>query len=132
MYEAIGGHEEQLARVLELTRSARESAQVGDWSLAVALESERRPLLQTLFAQPIAPEARVRLVAAIREILASDAGLIALAAAGRNETAEESRKIRRGRKAAQAYAAAGKPGARNLPRPGKTLPLAGAPMARND
>ena len=129
MFELINTQEEQLARVLELTRSARESAQAGDWSMVVALEAERRPLLRTLFAQPFPPQARARVAAAIREILTSDAGLIALASAGRNETAVETRRLRRSRSAAAIYAAAGNYGSRRLPQTGKSLPLNGAVSA---
>ena len=71
---------------------------------------------------------RLRVAEAIREILASDAGLIALAAKGRNEAAEESRRMRRGRKAAAAYLAAGSFGARRLPPGGNGLPPAQPPM----
>jgi len=129
MFELISNWEEQLARVLELTRSARESAQAGDWSMVCALEGERRPLLRALFAHPFPPQARTRIAAAIREILTSDAGLIALASAGRNETAAETRKVRRSRNAAAIYAAAGNFGSRRLPQAGKSLPLNGAVSA---
>jgi|KBSSwiStaDraftv2_1062776.scaffolds.fasta_scaffold2691849_1 hypothetical protein len=129
MFEPINSQEEQLARVLELTRSARESAHAGDWSMVVALEAERRPLLRTLFAQPFPREARSRVAAAIREILTSDAGLIALASAGRNETADETRRVRRSRNAAAIYAANGNFGSRRLPQAGKSLPLNGAASA---
>ncbi len=129
MYDAVKHHEQQLERILELTRSGRESAQAADWTAVVAFERERRPLIRSLFAEPIPAPMRMRVAAAIREILASDAALIAVAAAGRNDTAAESRKLRRGRNAAAAYVAAGKFSARSLPHAGRNLPLGGASVA---
>ena len=129
MYDAVKHHEQQLDRILELTRTGRESAQAGDWTAVVAFERERRPLIRALFAEPIPVQMRTRVAAAIREILASDAALIAVAAAGRNDTAAESRKVRRGRNAAAAYVAAGRLGARNLPLAGKSPPLNRAAIA---
>jgi hypothetical protein len=125
MYDPVTHHEQQLERILELTRTGRESAHAGDRTAVVAFERERRPLIRALFAEPIPVQMRVRIAAAIREILASDAALIAVAAAGRNDTAAESRKLRRGRSAAAAYVAAGRLSARKLPLAGKSLPLDG-------
>jgi hypothetical protein len=122
-------HEQQIERILELTRCAHESAQAGDWTAVVAFERERRPLIRACFAQPLPAEARSRAAAVIREILASDASLIAIASAGRNETAAESRKLRRTRNAAAAYAAARRLGVTNLPPAGKGLPVTGAVSA---
>jgi hypothetical protein len=113
----------RIARILELTRAAKERARAGDWTSAVAIEAERRPLIHDFFARPLPTEARGRVAAAIREILASDAGLIALAAAGRSAAAAESSKLRHGRKATAAYAANGMRGAQSLPRAGKELPF---------
>jgi hypothetical protein len=122
-----GSQVEQAAmieRMLALTRSARERAQAGDWNAVVALEAERRPLIRSFFAAPLPAQGRVRVASAIREMLSSDAGLIALAAAGRDEAAAESRKLRRGRAATAAYAATGTRQVRSLPQAGKNVPPA--------
>ena len=128
MSQRYHGRDPQIERILELTRAARERAEAGDWQSAVACERERRPLLSEYFASPPPVQGRVRVAEAIREILASDAGLIALAAKGRNEAAEESRRMNRGRRATAAYLAAGAFGARRLPSGGNGLPPAHLPM----
>jgi hypothetical protein len=123
MHETTDDCNARIARILELTRAAKERARAGDWGSAVAIEAERRPLIRSFFAQPLPGDARGRVATAIREILASDAGLIALAAAGRSAAAAESTKLRHGRRAAAAYAANGTRGAQALPRTGKELPF---------
>ena len=128
MFDSFHERERQIERILELTRAARERAEEGDWKAAVTLEGERRPLIREYFASPLPIQGRVRVAEAIREILASDAGLIALAAKGRNEAAEESRRMRRGRTAKAAYLAHGAFGARRLPSGGNNLPPAQGPM----
>ena len=114
--------EVELERMLALTRAARQAAEAGEWQAAVAHELERRPLIRSYFARPVPPAARARVAAAIREMLACDAGLIALASQTRGEVVAESRKLRRGRKAAAAYVTAGNYDARHLPLIGKPLP----------
>jgi hypothetical protein len=128
MYDRSHDRERQIERILELTRAARERAEQRDWPSAVACERQRRPLISEYFASPLPVKGRVRVAEAIREILASDAGLIALAAKGRNEAAEESNRLRRGRKATAAYLAAGSYSARRLPAGGNGLPPAQPPM----
>ena len=66
---------------------------------------------------------RAQVAAAIREILSSDAGLIALAAAGRNDAANESRRLRRGSSATAAYTATRTIRVRDLPQAGNDGPL---------
>jgi hypothetical protein len=114
--------EVEIERILALTRAARQAAEAGDWNTALAHELERRPLIRSYFAQPVSPAARTRVAAAIREMLSCDAGLIALAAKTRGEVLEETRRLRRGRKATAAYVAAGNYSARRLPPVGKALP----------
>ena len=128
MFDRSHERERQIERILELTRGARERAEEGDWEAAVALEGERRPLIREYFTSPLPMHGRVRVAAAIREILSSDAGLIALAAKGRNEAAEESRRMQHGRRAKAAYLAHGAFGARRLPPGGNGLPPGHAPM----
>ena len=122
--------EVEMERILALTRAARQAAERGDWGAAVAHELERRPLIRGYFAQPVSAAARSRVATAIREMLSSDAGLIALASKTRGEVLEESRRLRRGRKATAAYIAAGNYTARRLPPVGKPLPPAASGPVR--
>ena len=117
-------HESIIERILALTRRARERAQADDWDAAVAAEGERRPLLHALFDEPVPAALRNRVAAAIREVLASDAGLIALAAAGRGMAAAESRQLRRGRTATALYADTAARRVNGLPYGGNRSPLA--------
>jgi hypothetical protein len=90
---------------LEMSRRMAELGDAEDWDAVIALEPERRLLLEQAFATHAPADEFV--AERVRAILDLDKRLMARSIAARDRVAEELGRSSRGRKAAGAYHAAG-------------------------
>jgi hypothetical protein len=91
-----------IERLRGLTQDLLERAQSGDWDGAVALESERRPLLYSVFGD-VAPGTHSRHQSLLSEILTADREIMQLAQQRRDEVGGLLRQVGHGRSALKAY-----------------------------
>ncbi len=91
--------------VLEKSQAMLVLAKEGEWRSLIALEEERRPILESLFnhSSSAAVDAG-RLSVAIKQLMAIDQEITALSVAGREVAVSELRKLSKSRKAASLYA----------------------------
>ena len=93
-----------LNEALDMSRQMADLSEAGDWDAVIALEPERRALLERAFATHAPAD---QLVAdRVRAILDIDKDLMARSVEARDRVAEELGRSTRGRKAANAYHAA--------------------------
>lgn len=91
-----------ITRLRGLTQDLLNSARAGDWDAAVVIETERRPLLYTIFGE-VAPGTHIRHQALLNEILAVDREIMQLAQQRRVELGGLLRQVGNGRAALKAY-----------------------------
>ncbi|MCG6966525.1 MAG: flagellar protein FliT [Chromatiaceae bacterium] len=89
---------------LDMSRRMAELGDAGDWDGVIALEPERRGLLEQAFATHAPVDEFV--TERVRAILDLDKRLVAQSIAARDQIAEELGQHNKGRKAANAYHAA--------------------------
>lgn len=90
--------------ILDLTATIGDRAMAGEWEEVIALDAERRLMLESFFASPPTRDEMVRQVdQGIRAILASDRMVMDLAHGMQQAIGEEMRTFRRGHEAAGAY-----------------------------
>lgn len=80
-----------------------ELAQTGQWDAVTEREVQRRALLEELFQTAPPADLAPQLEAAARAVLASDARLLELAQAERDQLSEHLKSLGQGRRAMQAY-----------------------------
>lgn len=93
----------RLDSLLSLTRELLGCAQAGDWERAMALESERRPLIRAAFTTEKPAGCDAERQAVIREILDTDQMVMALARRQRDDLQAQLRELGQGRSALHAY-----------------------------
>lgn len=89
--------------LLAMTHELLAQARAGDWSAALELQQQRRPLLESYFQSHPEPMDRHALADGIRVMLALDAEVARLASAQRDEVERESRASHLAGAAAQVY-----------------------------
>lgn len=95
-----------LNEALDMSRRMADLGQAGDWDAVIALESERRTLLEQAFATHAPAD---QLVAdRVQAILDIDKDLMARSVEARDRVAAEIERSSKGRKAANAYRSAGR------------------------
>lgn len=91
-----------VTRLRALTQELLGCAQCGDWDAAVAIETERRPLLYSVFGA-VTPGTHVQHQALLNEILSADREIMQLAQQRRDELGGHLRQVGHGRSALKAY-----------------------------
>lgn len=91
-----------IARLRGLTQDLLGCAHSGDWDAAVAIETERRPLLYSVYSD-VAPGTHIQHRALLEEILAADREIMQLAQQRRDELGGLLRQVGHGRSALKAY-----------------------------
>lgn len=89
--------------LLAMTHELLAQARAGDWSAALTLQQQRRPLLESYFQTHPEPMDRQVLAQGIRVMLALDAEVAKLASAHRDEVSREARASHLAGAAAQVY-----------------------------
>lgn len=92
-----------LEQILELNDEFLEAVSSCDWPAATALEGRRRTLLAELLSGPIEPEARTRIVAALRDMLQSDRSLVRNLGKARDHCSHRIFQMQLGRHATSSY-----------------------------
>lgn len=95
---------ESVVQLRAMTQQLLDSARAGEWEVAAAIESERRPLLYLVFGQ-VEQGTHARHRALLNEILAADREIIQRAQSCREELADMLRRTGTGRAAVRAYGA---------------------------
>ena len=95
--------EQRINRLRSLSAELLELAQAGQWDAVTELESQRRAVLETLFQTAPPADLALQLESAARATLASDARLLELAQAERDQLSEHLKSLGQGRRAVQAY-----------------------------
>lgn len=93
---------QDIERLRGLTRELLKCAESGDWDGAVAIETERRPLLYSVFSE-VAPGTHLQRQALLNEILVADREIMQLAQRHREELGGLLRQVGQGRSALKAY-----------------------------
>jgi len=94
----------QLDDIVQLCADIDNAVQKADWDVAGKLLSRRHQLVESVFAEPPATTADAEELKTIAEqVMAFDRELMPMADAARGEAAEELKKLRRGREAAEVY-----------------------------
>jgi hypothetical protein len=101
--ENLPDRAELLAGLRTLSKEMLDSAKAGEWEAVVKQEAQRYSLLDTLFAQPAPPTVVAAIAACIREVLASDNTVLALAREARGKLVQQLVHLAQGRKACLAY-----------------------------
>lgn len=91
-----------IERLRAMTRELLGRARSGDWDAAVDIESERRPLLYSVFGG-VAPGTHVQHRDLLNEILAADREIMLLAQQRRDELGGLLRQVGVGQSALKAY-----------------------------
>jgi hypothetical protein len=90
-------------RLRSLSTEMLELAQAGVWDTVPERESQRRVLLEELFQTAPPADLAPQLEAAARAVLVSDAELLKLAQAEREQLSDHLKSLSQGRRALQAY-----------------------------
>ena len=95
--------EQCINRLRSLTAEMLELAEAGQWDAVTEQENQRRAVLETLFETSPPADLAPQLEAAARAVLSSDARLLKLAQAEREQLREHLQSLGQGRRALQAY-----------------------------
>lgn len=97
---AVSRHQ-LLDDALEMSRQMAALGDAGDWDAVIAIEPERRSLIEQAFATHVPPDEFV--TERVRAILDLDKRLMAQSIVARDRVAEELGRSHKGRRAATAY-----------------------------
>ena len=92
-----------LDRALAVNRELHARMEAGDWGQAASLENERRRLLETFFSERPAAADLSRILAVMRDLIASNDALIGLAEHRQRAVQREADTVSIGRRAVRAY-----------------------------
>lgn len=95
--------EQRINRLRSLSAELLALAQTGYWDAVTVQESQRQALLEELFSTAPPDDLAPQLEAAARATLDSDAELLKLAQAERDQLSEHLKSLGQGRRAVQAY-----------------------------
>ena len=95
--------EQRINRLRSLSTEMLELAQAGHWDAVTEQESQRRILLEELFQTAPPTDLAPQLEAAARATLSSDAELLKLAQAEREQLSDHLKSLGQSRRALQAY-----------------------------
>ena len=95
--------EQRINRLRSLSAELLALAQAGQWDAVTEREVQRRALLEELFQTAPPADLAPQLEAAARATLDSDARLLELAQAERDQLSEHLKSLGQGRRAVQAY-----------------------------
>ena len=98
--------ETDLGKIIELSEIMLDNARHMRWDDLTQVESERKRLLSVFFSQPIALQ-KGDVAEGIRSILKKDREIMLLAVTKRDGLRDALQKVKQGKDAVQAYAAAG-------------------------
>ena len=94
---------QQLARLLELSTCMLDKAQSSEWAAVMSTELERQQLLVDFFAVAATPVESASIAAALGQMQALNAEVMALGARTQQQVAAELCGLEAGRKVTQAY-----------------------------
>jgi len=92
--------------LVELSRIMLDQARAGHWDRVAELEAGRQRQFEAFFSEPVPAALTTSIGAGIRAILDLDRQLISLAKAGMEDLSADLDRLRAGRRARSAYAAA--------------------------
>ena len=98
---------ESFDEFVAVSREMLAAAQRGHWETVMGLQGERQRRLEAYFATPVPPDLADQVAAGIREMLELDRQVVDLGRKGMEELAGAMNGLRTGRRAQQAYGAAG-------------------------
>lgn len=89
--------------ILSATQAMATAAQAGKWESVAELESQRRPLLESFFSQPVSETEAAVVAEGIRAIMAMDQELMVLCQETKGVIAQQMGQLNQSRKAHTAY-----------------------------
>lgn len=89
--------------ILSATQAMATAAQAGEWEEVTELESQRRAMLESFFAQPVSEADAPAVAEGIRAVMAIDQELMALCQEMKGVIAQQMGQLNQGRKAHTAY-----------------------------
>jgi len=95
--------QEQLERILSMTRSMLELARAQDWEALSELEPQRRQLIMAFFTEAPSLQEAAQVASVIEQVLAIDRETMGLGQAGLKQLGADLRNVGIGRRAHQAY-----------------------------